>query len=139
MVVALLGTLKAGCAYVPMDPAYPRDRVAWMLEDTKAPVVLTVASLRDALPPSARSRAVCIDELAGAESPRIVRERNATGENLAYVIFTSGSTGRPKGTMIEHRNVVAFFAGMDEALGTKPGVWLAVTSISFDISVLEIF
>jgi natural product biosynthesis luciferase-like monooxygenase protein len=60
-------------------------------------------------------------------------------EHLAYVLYTSGSTGRPKGVMIAHRNVVNFFAGMDQQLGTKPGVWLAVTSISFDISVLEIF
>ena len=62
-----------------------------------------------------------------------------TGENLAYVIFTSGSTGRPKGVMLEHRNVANFFTAMDQVLGTKPGVWLATTSISFDISVLELF
>jgi natural product biosynthesis luciferase-like monooxygenase protein len=62
-----------------------------------------------------------------------------SGENLAYVIFTSGSTGRPKGVMLEHRNVTNFFEGMDQTLGTEPGVWLATTSISFDISVLELF
>ena len=58
--------------------------------------------------------------------------------NLAYVIYTSGSTGKPKGVMVEHRNVLSFFAAMDRVLGTEPGVWLAVTSISFDISVLEL-
>src|SRR5207302_9657206 len=61
-------------------------------------------------------------------------------KDLAYVIYTSGSTGKPKGVMVEHRNVVNFFAGMDARLDSgKPGTWLAVTSISFDISVLEIF
>src|SRR5208282_487838 len=63
----------------------------------------------------------------------------ASGQNLMYVIYTSGSTGKPKGVMIEHRNVVNFFIGMDRAIGSDPGVWLAVTSISFDISVLELF
>ena len=62
----------------------------------------------------------------------------AKSENLAYVIHTSGSTGKPKGVMVEHRNVLGFFAAMDELLGIEPGVWLAVTSISFDISVLEL-
>ncbi len=62
-----------------------------------------------------------------------------TDKILVYVIFTSGSTGRPKGVMLEHRNVANFFTAMDQVLGTKPGVWLATTSISFDISVLELF
>ena len=62
----------------------------------------------------------------------------ATGNDLAYVMYTSGSTGKPKGVMIEHHNVINFFAGMDIALGSTPGVWLAVTSICFDISVLEL-
>ena len=61
-----------------------------------------------------------------------------TGDHLAYVIYTSGSTGKPKGVMVEHRNVHSFFTAIDSLLGTEPGVWLAVTSISFDISVLEL-
>lgn len=141
MVVGLLGILKAGAAYVPMDPAYPGERLAWMLEDAKAPVVLTQAHLAASLPPTTAT-VVTIDErpLAGAED---FAENLASGVDpagLAYVIFTSGSSGRPKGVMLEHRNVVNFFAGMDDALGfERPGVWLAVTSISFDISVLELF
>jgi amino acid adenylation domain-containing protein len=70
--------------------------------------------------------------------PRITQPHLAASD-LAYVIYTSGSTGTPKGVMVEHRNVVSFFAAMDELLGTEPGTWLAVTSISFDISVLELF
>jgi natural product biosynthesis luciferase-like monooxygenase protein len=137
MVCGLLGILKAGAAYVPMDPAYPRDRVAMMLADSKAPVVLTLERLRHSLPPGAAT-VVTLDMLDPEREARRPDAR-ATGRNLAYVIFTSGSTGRPKGVQIEHRNVANFFAGMDATLGTTPGVWLALTSISFDISVLELF
>jgi natural product biosynthesis luciferase-like monooxygenase protein len=137
MVVGLLGILKAGGAYVPLDPEYPTERVAMMLEDAGARVVVTRAALRAALPPAAGAEIVLVDapELA-TDAPPLAR---AVGpEHLAYVIFTSGSTGRPKGVMVEHRNVVNFFAGMDARVGDARGVWLAVTSISFDISVLEL-
>jgi natural product biosynthesis luciferase-like monooxygenase protein len=140
MMVSLLGIQKAGGAYVPLDPAYPRERLAIMLEDSKAKVLITQRKLSHKLP-SHESQTVWVDELAfeGAES----LPNPASGvepQHLAYVIFTSGSTGRPKGVMVEHRNVSNFFTGMDETIGgQKPGVWLAVTSISFDISVLELF
>lgn len=136
MMVGLLGILKAGAAYVPMDPSYPGERIALMLEDTRAHLVVTTTNLAGSLPP--HSHAVCVDAAANAgeaDRPGVTM----TGENLAYVIFTSGSTGRPKGVMIEHRNAANFFVAMDQVLGTKPGVWLATTSISFDISVLELF
>lgn len=136
MLVGLLGILKAGAAYVPMDPSYPGERIALMLEETRARLVVTTSNLAGSLPP--HSNSVCVDAAANsgeADRPGVTM----TGENLAYVIFTSGSTGRPKGVMIEHRNAANFFAAMDEVLGTKPGVWLATTSISFDISVLELF
>jgi natural product biosynthesis luciferase-like monooxygenase protein len=137
MVVGLLGILKAGGAYVPMDPSYPRERVKTMLEDTRAGVVLTLERLRHALP-ATNARVVPIDGPdAGTRAER--PQGRASGDNLAYVIFTSGSTGRPKGVQIEHRNVANFFVAMDAALGKTPGVWLALTSISFDISVLELF
>ena len=77
------------------------------------------------------------DPAIALESPDAV-ETNAASHNLAYVIYTSGSTGKPKGVMLENRNVVNFFTGMDRAIGCAPGVWLAVTSFSFDISVLEL-
>ena len=136
MLVGLLGILKAGAAYVPMDPSYPSERIAIMLEDTRARLVVTTTNLAGSLPP--HTHAVCVD--AAGDAGEAVRPRVAvTGQNLAYVIFTSGSTGRPKGVMLEHRNVANFFTAMDQVLGTEPGVWLATTSISFDISVLELF
>jgi natural product biosynthesis luciferase-like monooxygenase protein len=137
MVVGLLGILKAGAAYVPIDPTYPVERVEMMLEDSRALVVVTLARLQGALPPSV-AHVVVLDTLEdeGDDSPLEVK---VSGEDLAYVIFTSGSTGRPKGVLVRHRNVTNFFTGMDRAIGPTPGVWLALTSISFDISVLEIF
>ena len=139
MVVGLLGILKAGAAFVPLDPGYPSERIGWMLEDTAARLVVTQPKLAPSLPDS-QAAIVTIDPgPVGSDfddNPRA----NARPEHLAYVIFTSGSSGRPKGVMVEHRSVANFFAGMDDTLAFKtPGVWLAVTSISFDISVLELF
>ena len=140
MVVGLLGILKAGGAYVPLDPSYPKERLFHVIEDSDARLVLTQSSLLTALPEH-DATCVCLD----SEWPEISREATdsvesgAGPEDLAYVIYTSGSTGTPKGVMVEHRNVTNFFAAMDDRVGTGPGVWLAVTSISFDISVLELF
>ncbi|MEZ4273103.1 MAG: LLM class flavin-dependent oxidoreductase [Myxococcota bacterium] len=140
MMVALVAVLKAGGAYVPIDPVYPKERLAVMLEDSKAPVLLTQRKLLGRLPPT-DAKQVFVDDLLAGDVPTIGDPAHrSVPQHLAYVIFTSGSTGRPKGVMVEHRNVVNFFAGMDDALGdASSGVWLAVTSISFDISVLEIF
>ncbi len=139
LAVSLLGILKAGGAYVPLDPAYPQDRLSLMIEDSEMPVLLTTADSRAHLPLASSSLTVL-----DAQDPAIARKSPlpvasaATPANLAYVIYTSGSTGKPKGVMVENRNVVNFFTGMDRAIGCKPGVWLAVTSVSFDISVLEL-
>ncbi len=140
MVVALLGVLKAGGAYVPMDPAYPTERLALMLEDSRAPIVITQRHLTSLLPASGVT-IVLVDRTADCTVESANPVTGVTSAHLAYVIFTSGSTGRPKGTMLEHRNVANFFEAMDAVLapGTPAGVWLAVTSISFDISVLELF
>ena len=139
MMVGLLGILKSGAAYLPMDPAYPLERLQFVLEDSKA-VLLLVPQKMQARFAAAGVETVLVDSVCEdgedvpPESPGSVESRN-----LAYVIYTSGSTGKPKGVMVEHRNVINFFAGMDRVLGDEPGVWLAVTSISFDISVLELF
>jgi len=140
MMIGLLAILKAGGAYVPMDPSYPAQRISLMIENSDAGVILALERTKGCLGETSR-QVLSIDGDADA----IAREDTqpvpcvAKGQNLAYVIYTSGSTGKPKGVMIEHRNVVNFFTGMDVAIGADPGVWLAVTSISFDISVLELF
>ncbi|MDX3899212.1 MAG: LLM class flavin-dependent oxidoreductase [Sphingobium sp.] len=138
VVVALLGVHKAGGAYVPLDPAYPRDRLAHMIEDSGLTVVVTQSSLADAVP-SSRAAILCMDDLRARLDalPATAFDGGAAPHDLAYVIYTSGSTGKPKGVMVEHRNVLNFFAGMDRTLEPE-GVWLAVTSLSFDISVLEL-
>lgn len=139
IVVGILGVLKAGGAYVPIDPSYPSARIALVIEDSHLGFILTTENIRAALPASA-ARVISLDadsEAIAAHSPASALP-SANKNNLAYVIYTSGSTGKPKGVMVEHRNVVNFFAGMDRVLGVESGTWLAVTSISFDISVLEL-
>ena len=140
MMVALLAILKAGGAYVPIDPDYPVQRTAFMIGDSHASVILATEFTKPRLPQTDK-RILSIDgdadQICKNSSDPIVVALDS--QNLAYVIYTSGSTGKPKGVMIEHRNVVNFFAGMDRVIGSEPGVWLALTSISFDISVLELF
>jgi natural product biosynthesis luciferase-like monooxygenase protein len=141
MVVAVLGVLAAGGAYVPIDPAYPGARVAMMLGDARAKVVVTHSKLRARLPAEIAERVerveiIDIDRLGSASTA--AEPARGSSADLAYVIFTSGSTGRPKGVMVTHANVSAFFAAMDRVLGREIGTWLAVTSLSFDISVLEL-
>lgn len=140
LLIGALGILKAGGAYVPMDPSYPHERLAHFLTDSAAPVIVTQSGLVDALPAHSAERLVLDTDTRLAQAPE-ENPRDAAGpENLAYVIYTSGSTGLPKGVMVEHRNVANFFAGMDQRIDHAAGsVWLAVTSLSFDISVLELF
>jgi natural product biosynthesis luciferase-like monooxygenase protein len=135
LVIGALGILKAGGAYVPMDPAYPADRTALYLQDSACPVLVTERALVTALPPHG-AQVVDLDGLDGGTADVGPR---ATPGAMAYMIYTSGSTGRPKGVMVNHQNVINFFAGMDDRLGSDPGTWMAVTSLSFDISVLELF
>jgi amino acid adenylation domain-containing protein len=141
MLVGLLGILKAGGAYLPLDPTYPKDRLAYMLQDARVPVLLTQQSLLEDLPAS-QAHILCLDR----DWPMIARQSTdapgvtVTPDALAYVIYTSGSTGRPKGVMVCHRNIVNFLNSMvDDLRPTAGDVVLAVTSLSFDIAVLEIF
>ncbi|WP_108395452.1 MupA/Atu3671 family FMN-dependent luciferase-like monooxygenase [Devosia submarina] len=139
MVVAVLGIHKAGGAYVPLDPEFPADRIRYMVEDSDALLVVTDRRHAGGLSLGADKLVLIEDVLAGPEAARPIA--SVTARDLAYVIYTSGSTGRPKGVMIEHGNVVNFFAGMDQRIAVDPAgdnVWLAVTSLSFDISVLEL-
>jgi natural product biosynthesis luciferase-like monooxygenase protein len=140
LVVAGLGILKAGAAYVPLDPTYPADRIALMIEDSGLQVVLTQQPAAASIPAKGPKVIAIEDAVTGGAPNRV--SSSARADNLAYVIYTSGSTGQPKGVMVEHRNVVNFFAGMDDRIAVPQGqqpVWLAVTSLSFDISVLELF
>jgi non-ribosomal peptide synthetase component F len=138
MVVGLLGILKSGAAYVPMDPAFPSERLGFMVEDASMSVIVTQKTLVEQLPPH-QAEAVLIDgDLP--EEPDGFDTRLAGSADLAYVIFTSGSTGRPKGVKIPHRAVVNFLNSMRREPGlTADDVLLAVTTLSFDIACLEIF
>jgi natural product biosynthesis luciferase-like monooxygenase protein len=138
LVIACLGVLKAGGAYLPLDPSYPAERLNFMLADSGVTVVVTQLELAERLPDGV----VPVDVIDAASGDLLEDSAppSASGEQLAYVIYTSGSTGTPKGVMVEHRNVVNFFAGMDAVIPHAVGdVWLSVTSLSFDISVLELF
>ena len=110
----------------------------FMIEDSRAPIVVTQEHLTARFPDS-RAHVVSIRSVWDDPKIEELPPSPVRGHNLAYVIYTSGSTGKPKGVMVEHRQVSNFIAGMDQVIGREPGVWLAVTSISFDISVLELF
>ena len=141
LLVAILGVLKAGAAYVPLDPIYPKDRIATILDDTKAPVLLTDQTLAETLPDST-ARRVYVDSDWPAIAPENADDlpRTARPDNLIYVLYTSGSTGKPKGAQIEHRNVVNYLSSMRRKPGLKSeDIWLPVTTLSFDFSVLELY
>ncbi len=140
MVVGLLGILKAGGAYVPLDPAYPQERLAYMVSDSQMPVLLTQQDLVSLLPEH-QAKVVYLD----TDWKNISQESD---ENLfsgvmkdrAYIIYTSGSTGKPKGVQITHEAVTNFLSTMQLKPGlTDKDILLAVTTISFDIAVLELY
>jgi amino acid adenylation domain-containing protein len=141
LVAGLLGILKAGAAYVPLDPAYPSERLAFMLGDCRAPVLLTERRVLESLPAhDARIMRVDADANAFDEEPEHNPQVEVTGDNLAYVIYTSGSTGRPKGAMNTHAAVLNRLLWMQDAyrLDSTDSV-LQKTPFSFDVSVWEFF
>ncbi|HEU4407574.1 MAG TPA: amino acid adenylation domain-containing protein [Polyangiaceae bacterium] len=140
LIVALLGVLKAGAAYVPLDPAYPADRLAFMLADSGAEVLVTRRALGARLPASP-ARPLYLDDVdADDAAPRGRPPPAASPEHLAYVIYTSGSTGRPKGVAITHRSAAAFVRWARLVFSERDlGGVLAATSVCFDLSVFEIF
>jgi len=126
MVITMLAVLKSGAAYVPVDPAYPQDRIAYMLEDSKCKVMITPRELDQFKQQQ--------DNYSKHDLPHI-----SGLSNLAYVIYTSGSTGKPKGVMVEHGNLACFNQNLTERYGFKHGMKLAaLTTYTFDISVLEL-
>ncbi len=139
LLAGLLGILKTGAAYVPLDPGAPAARLEWMLGDAAASAVV-IQGGRAARLMAGRERVIDLSVFPPSPGRWGGDGRGAGGEGSpAYVIYTSGSTGTPKGVVVSHANVAGFFAALDEVLPSRePGVWLAVTSVSFDISVLEL-
>jgi amino acid adenylation domain-containing protein len=140
MLVGLLGILKAGAAYLPLDPAYPKERLAFMIADAGVKVVVTQKELKGRTPEGVRH--VCLDsDWKKIEQGRDVSPTCVTSpDNLAYVIYTSGSTGKPKGVLIEHRGVVNVIEASIKKFGVGLGSRVAqLASLNFDASVLEIF
>ncbi|MCX4771937.1 non-ribosomal peptide synthase/polyketide synthase [Streptomyces sp. NBC_01260] len=142
LVVALLGVLKAGSAYLPVDPEYPADRIAFTLADAGAVCMVTTAAFDEALPEHVAR--VVVDAPATAEDldsrPETAPEASTTSSNPAYVIYTSGSTGRPKGAVVPHAGIVNRLAWMQSRYSLTPGERvLQKTPFGFDVSVWEFF
>ncbi|WP_405150347.1 amino acid adenylation domain-containing protein [Sphaerisporangium sp. NBC_01403] len=139
LIITLLAILKAGAAYVPLDPEYPTERLTYMLHDTAAPLVITQHSLAQRLPGHATHLLIDTHWPQVETHPTTDPEPLAGPHNLAYVIYTSGSTGKPKGVMIEHQGVVSYMAGMQDAFPIHPGEsFLQATPVTFDVSAYEI-
>ncbi|MGD8418828.1 MAG: amino acid adenylation domain-containing protein [Gammaproteobacteria bacterium] len=140
MLVSCLAVLKAGAAYLPLDPEFPQDRLTFMLEDSAA-----MAVIEDDSAPGGVKQADIVhieigDDLAGGDDSPSLPDSTPDPQQLAYIIYTSGSTGKPKGVCIPNRAVANLLQGIQQRIGIEPGDrLLAVTTLSFDISVLELF
>ncbi|HEY4903679.1 MAG TPA: amino acid adenylation domain-containing protein [Candidatus Sulfotelmatobacter sp.] len=152
MIIALMATLKAGAAYVPLDPEYPQDRLEFMAQDAQISALLTTSDIADRLQPGGNRRTALLDtmlldtilldkdrQVIGACSQQ-APEVQLSDENLAYVIYTSGSTGRPKGVQCTHRGVVNLLYGFHRRQPWAAGDRCSfLSSLNFDVSVYEIF
>jgi amino acid adenylation domain-containing protein/non-ribosomal peptide synthase protein (TIGR01720 family) len=143
IVIAILAILKSGGAYLPIDLAYPPDRLAFMLEDAQAPVLLTQREMTSKLP-ATKARVLCIEDVLETSPADRSDESNlpptAGPDNLAYVIYTSGTTGKPKGSLITHRNVARLFPATENWYGfNEQDSWTLFHSCAFDFSVWEIW
>lgn len=137
LIVAVLAVHKAGGAYLPLDPGYPAERLAHMIADSGVPLILSQSAIADRLAAGSASVVRVDAEITTADGDAVPPASPPSPDDLAYVIYTSGSTGLPKGVMVEHRSLLNFLTGMDRVI-EPGGTWLAVTSLSFDISVLEL-
>jgi aspartate racemase len=140
MVIAILGILKAGGAFVPLDPTYPQDRLSYILEDAAAQFVLTQTDLLGSIDPSGK-RVICLDHdwPLILQQPEYNPENGLVPDNLAYVIYTSGSTGNPKGVMITHANLSNFVRIACAALDVKKeDIYLHSASIAYALSIRQL-
>ncbi|HYY98003.1 MAG TPA: amino acid adenylation domain-containing protein, partial [Pyrinomonadaceae bacterium] len=141
MVVALLGVLKAGGAYLPLDPAHPRERLSYVLRDAGARLLLSTSRLAEGWPDDAAVPVLRLDADADllneerAENPRL----EVSADNLAYVIYTSGSTGRPKGVCVTHRGVVRLVCGTDYLQVRETDAVAHLSNVAFDAATFEVW
>jgi len=139
-IVAVLGILASGSAYVPIDPALPQERREYLLKNSEADLVLTQSWLSEKLEWSEKVRRLCLDNKDLADESKQPLEPVQTSNDLAYLIYTSGSTGFPKGVKIDHRGAVNTIVDINQRFGVNPGDRvLALSSLSFDLSVYDIF
>ena len=143
LVVTILATLKSGACYVPLDPAYPMERLTFMLEDSGAPALLTEQQLWDRAQKLGSSAQVVLVDLEASQVTEDTASDfagGATADNLAYVIYTSGSSGKPKGVQVTHRNVARLFSATDDWYHFDANdVWTLFHSYAFDFSVWELW
>lgn len=140
LLVALFGILKTGAAFVPLDPAFPRDRLDYILSDSGAAFIITETSITSNLPESSASILLIDSEELTVPEAEQTLPAIPCGDRLAYIIYTSGSTGRPKGVEISHSCLVNFLLSFQKQPGiTVADTLVAVTTLSFDISLLELF
>ncbi|MFJ9106243.1 amino acid adenylation domain-containing protein [Streptomyces sp. NPDC102405] len=138
MLVGLLAIVKSGAAYLPLDPDYPSGRLAYMLSDSQAPLLVTHQDLSEKLPPGDHT-VLCLDDPALAEGPEHNPQPLAQPDHLAYVIYTSGSTGRPKGVEVPHRAILRLVHEQDYAPLTPQDVVAQVSNSSFDALTFEVW
>nr|WP_223759268.1 non-ribosomal peptide synthase/polyketide synthase [Myxococcus sp. RHSTA-1-4] len=141
MVVSVLAVLKMGAAFVPVDPQYPAERLAFMLEDSGAPLVLTQSHLLESLPQGTGARVVCVDTEvdAFARQPDDTPDWPVSPDALCYIIYTSGSTGRPKGIAVPHRTLSNVVAWQRRQSVRAEATTLQFASLNFDVSYQEMF
>ena len=140
LVVALLGIVKSGAAYLPLDPEYPSERIAYMLDDSGAKLLLTNQQYIGMFSEKVQEIPLETLEHDSAALPHHAPGNQTTGNDLAYILYTSGSTGKPKGVEIEHHSLTNFLLSMQRSPGITPeDRLLAITTISFDIAGLELY
>ena len=142
MVVSVLGILKAGCCYLPLDPSFPDERISYMYEDSGVKILISQSSLKEKFCQFPNASTVLTDSDKSKISKYSTEkpELNISSQSLAYIIYTSGSTGKPKGVKVHHESVVNLIESMSKEPGIKEeDILLAVVTLSFDMSVFELF